>query len=56
MPKEEHKCNETGLEVIERLRFLVTLPHAGTSQMEGGGIRVAIPHFKSRPVICDSTI
>ena len=37
-----------GLEVLERLRFLASLPLAGTAQTEGGGIRVAnngiIPH------------
>ena len=42
--------NETGLEVIERLRFLASLPLAGTRQREGDGVRVAIPHFKSQPV------
>ena len=37
-----------GIEVLERLRFLASLPLAGTAQTEGGGIRVAnnvnIPH------------
>ena len=37
-----------GLEVLERLRFLASVPLAGTAQTEGGGIRVAnnriIPH------------
>ena len=30
-------CNETGLEVMERLHFLASLPLAGTAQTEGGG-------------------
>ena len=33
--------NETGLEVMERLSFLASLPLAGTTQTKGGGIRVA---------------
>ena len=37
-----------GVEALERLRFLASLPLAGTAQREGGGIRVAnnrvIPH------------
>ena len=28
-----------GLEVLERLRFLASLPLAGTAQTEGGGMR-----------------
>ena len=34
-----------GLEVLERLRFLVSLPLAGTAQKGRGGIRVANKHF-----------
>ena len=42
-----------GWEAIERLRFLASLPLAGTGQREGGGFMVAIPHFKSQPVMSD---
>ena len=51
-----------GLEVLERLRFLVSLPLAGTAQTEGGGIRVANHHFISHPFMwqtiqkCTSTL
>ena len=34
-----------GLEVIERLCFLASLPFAGTGQRERGRFRVAIPHW-----------
>ena len=36
--------------MIERLRVLASLTLAGTGQREGGGFRVAIPHFKFQPV------
>ena len=39
-----------GLEVLERLRFLISLPLAGTALTEGGGIRVANKHFIPYPV------
>ena len=37
-------CNETGLEVMERLHFLASLPLAGTAQTEGGAGRVTSLH------------
>ena len=40
-PEKTRTSKETGLELIERLRFLASLPLAGTEQEEGGGIRVA---------------
>ena len=47
------------LEVLERLRFLASLPLAGTAQREGGGIRIAnnriIPHPFSAETLIFST-
>ena len=34
-----------GLEVMERLRFLASLPLAGTAQTEGGGTSIAPYHI-----------
>ena len=39
--KKPGNYNKVGSEVIERLHFLASLPLAGTTRMEGGGIRVA---------------
>ena len=38
-----------GLEVLERLRFLASLPLAGTEQTEGRSIRVANNRIISHP-------
>ena len=42
-------CKWMELEVLERLRFLASLPLAGTAQTERGGIRVANNRIISHP-------
>ena len=40
--------NEMGWEAIERLRFLASLPLAGTGQREGGKKKQPFNRFQSR--------
>ena len=45
-----------GFEVLERLRFLASLPLANTVQTEGGGIRVANNGIIPHPFTCAAVL
>ena len=51
VPRVHSDCTETGLDAIERLRFLASFPLPGTGKREGGEKTQPFSHFPSHLVM-----